>query len=188
MTGVPETITVKYKSTTVPYTAKKWLNALPDTFAADFEATGLGHPARETITHLSVAWSDRDAFVILNTSPTMERIIMRFLVETNAKQIWHNLSFDGKYIMHRTGEFPQNYEDTQVLAWSLLNHADVFKAKSGLKELMGWAYGEWAIAKDLFGTEYMFEDRVIKYAATDACATYKLWEQIQEELYETNDS
>lgn len=177
-----DTIEVKYKSTTVPYHALQWLNKLPDAIACDFETTGLEHPSRETMTHFSVAWSEDEGFVLPFTSPMMERLVMEFLTTTKRKQIWHNLSFDGKYIMHRTGKFPINYEDTQVLAWSLLNHADTFKAKSGLKELMGWAYGDWAIAKDDFGIEKMLEPHVLKYAVTDACATYKLWEQIQEEL------
>jgi hypothetical protein len=33
-------------------------------------------------------------------------------------------------------------------------------------------YGSWAISKDNFSTEHMYEDHVLKYAAIDACATY----------------
>lgn len=144
--------------------------------------SGLSHPSEVNITHFSCAWSESDAFVLIIDSPAMENMVMKFLTETEKLQIWHNLSFDGKLIMHRTGKLPKNFEDSQVFAWSLLNHSDTFKAKTGLKELMGYSYGDWAVSSDLFTSDNLKNENLIKYAAIDACATYKLYHDIKGEL------
>ena len=159
-----------------PEQALEWLNATPDTITLDFETTGLAHPSQEIITHLAVGTSESEAFVII-FSDGMEAPVMDWLVTTKKKQIWHNLSFDGKYMIHRTGKFPKNYEDSQLLAWSYLNHADTYRAKVGLKGLAGKIYGEWAVAKDLFGLEHMYNPEMITYAGTDTCATFFVWNE-----------
>ena len=43
---------------------------------------------------------------------------------------------------------------------------------------MAYAYGAWAIAKDNFTLDEMYDENMIKYSATDACATYKLYQDI----------
>ena len=153
-----------------PEEALEWLNTLPNVFSADFESTGLGHPSQETLTHLAIGISESEAFVII-FAEGVEKPILDWLVNTKKKQIWHNLSFDGKYLLHRTGKLPQNYEDSQLLAWSYLNHAETFRAKVGLKGLAGRIYGEWAIAKTEFGLNSLYNPEMIKYAGIDACAT-----------------
>jgi len=148
------------------------------------ESNGLSHPSLSCVTHLSVAWSSTDAFVAILPTDTHRKRILQWLANTERKQIWHNLSFDGKHIMYHTGKFPKNFEDTEVLAKTLLNHVDIYKAKSGLKHLMGYKYGEWGISKDAFKLEEMFDENLIKYAATDSAATYALWEELQNEIKE----
>ena len=178
-------INITYRSTEFPYIAKKWIDDVEKNckvIALDFETTGLGHPSKETITHLALATSPNEAIVFIVDNPIMEKLLLNWLITTEIKQVWHNLSYDGKFIFHRTGMLPKDYEDTQLLAKTLLNHVDVFKANSGLKELAGHAYGTWAIAPDHFGIEKMRDEKVLKYAATDACATYYLWNQITEEI------
>ena len=178
---------ITYKSTAIPYIAKQWLKELDNTVktvALDFESTGLGHPSQEILTHLSVATSPTEGFVLICENRMMERIMLKWLVETELQQIWHNLTFDGKYIYQRTGKFVKNYDDTQQLAKTLLNHVDIWKAKTGLKDLMGWKYGDWAIAADSFGTHILKDPKMIKYAVIDAMATFHLWEDIQKDLHE----
>jgi hypothetical protein len=148
------------------------------------ESTGLSHPSFVHITHFSVAWSPTDAFVAVLDTEQKRKALLRWLVTTDRKQIWHNLSFDGKHIMYHTGKLPKNYEDSEILARTLLNHVNTFKAKSGLKVLMGYAYGEWAVSKDNFNLDNMYDEELIKYAGIDACATYKLWLEEQESIEE----
>ena len=91
------------------------------------------------------------------------------------------MSYDFRHLYYHTGKFPTNYEDTQLLAKSIINHVDTFKARTGLKELAGRWYGDWGISSDNFTLDQMYEPHVIRYAAIDACATYQLWNYINEQ-------
>ena len=210
-------IIVNYEYTNNLYKAKKWLQGLPDLFAADFEVAskftakekehikykldnyrlkdenerillqqltsdGWSHPSLTVITHLSIGWSDRDSYVIICDSPAIRNLVYQFLITTPKQQLWHNAVFDFKHISYHTGVLPSNYIDTQLLAKSILNDADSFKDRTSLKELMGYAYGDWAISKEDFTLEEMWSESMIKYAATDSPATYKLYHDILEDL------
>jgi hypothetical protein len=65
-----------------------------------------------------------------------------------------------------------------------LNHVEIFKAKTALKLLMGNYYGDWGISADNFTLAQQHDPVVIKYAAIDACATYKLWDYLNEYIKE----
>lgn len=141
---------------------------------------GLSHPSLSVITHISIAWSETDALVIITDTPRLRARIFEFLVTTPSTQIWHNLGFDAKLITYNTGgRFPQNFEDSQILAKTILNHVDNFKSKTGLKELMGYKYSAWGVAPDYFNLSQMYNEDLLLYAATDACATMALWNEIQ---------
>ena len=94
-------------------------------------------------------------------------------------------SYDFRQIHYRTGKFPINYEDSQLLAKCILNHVETYKAKSGLKDLAGHKFGDWAISSDNFNVSQMYEPHVLRYAATDACSTYWLWNSMQSYLHQT---
>ena len=143
---------------------------------------GLSHPSLTVITHLSIGWTDRDSKVIVCDTERIRMLVFDFLISTTKQQLWHNCVFDFKHIFYHTGVLPQDYIDTQLLAKSLLNDADSFKDRTGLKDLMGYAYGAWGISKDDFTLEEMWSEDMIKYAATDSPATYKLYEDIQKDL------
>ena len=91
------------------------------------------------------------------------------------------MSYDFKHIYYYTKRFPINYEDTQILAKTLINHVNTFKAKTGLKELAGHMYGSWGISSDNFDLSRMYDEHVLKYAAIDSCATLWLWNYINSE-------
>lgn len=146
------------------------------------ESDGLSHPSLTYITHFQVAWNDHESFVAILDTEQKRKTVFRWIVKTKVKQIWHNLSFDGKHIMYHTGKLPQNFEDTEVLSKTLLNHVETYKAKVGLKELMGYKYGSWAISKDAFNLSQIYDEELIKYAATDPCACFSLYEEIMESL------
>ncbi len=152
---------------------------------ACLRATALDHPSHVTITHLSVAWSESDAYVFIINSTKLLNRILTWLTTTAVKQVWHNFSYDGKLIHHFTGKFPHDVEDSQLLAKCILNHVETYKARTGLKELAGHKFGDWGISSDNFTLSQQFEHHVLRYAATDACATYWLWNSIQNYLKPT---
>lgn len=152
------------------------------------ESNGLSHPSLTYITHLSVAWSPTESFVAILDNETTRNRVLRWLVNTERKQIWHNLSFDGKHIMYHTGKLPKNYEDSEVLAKTLLNHVNVFFAKVGLKHLMGHAYGDWGVEATHFNLSNIYNEKLIEYAGIDACATYKVWLEMQEAIKENDET
>ena len=143
---------------------------------------GLSHPSLTVITHLSVGWTDRDSKVIVCDTERIRMLVLEFLISTEKEQLWHNCVFDFKHIFYHTDVLPQKYIDTQLLAKSLLNDADSFKDRTGLKDLMGYAYGAWGISKDDFTLEEIWTEDMLKYAATDSPATFKLYEDIQKDL------
>jgi hypothetical protein len=143
---------------------------------------GLSHPSLTVITHLSVGWSDKDSCVIVCDTPNIRQLVFNFLTTTDKTQLWHNSVFDFKHIFSNTNKLPKKYIDTQLLAKSILNDANSFRDKTGLKELMAYAYGDWAISKDSFTLEDMYDETMIRYAATDSCATFKLYTDIMQDL------
>lgn len=140
-------------------------------------STGLSHPLYCHITHFSFAYSISKAKVIVFKDKEVLKEVLLFLVNSPLTQIWHNASFDFKHIYFHTSSFPKNYEDTQLLTKCLKNNTNNSKALVGLKELMGNQYGSWGISADYFTKKEMYNEDVIKYAATDACATYNLWQK-----------
>jgi DNA polymerase I-like protein with 3'-5' exonuclease and polymerase domains len=150
------------------------------TLQSKLKATPLGHPSHCQLTHLSIAWSPSDSFVLVLDNPAITNIALRFLTTTPKKQIWHNAGYDFRQMMYFSGHVPLNYEDTQILAKCLMNHVESYKADTKLKSLMGNQYGSWGISADHFTLAQMYDDTNIRYAATDACATYKLWLDLQD--------
>lgn len=146
------------------------------------EADGLSHPKYTCITHLNIADSSTEGKVIVCNNEAIRKLCFNFLVTTEKTQLWHNASFDFRHIYYNTGLLPKKYIDTQLLAKCLLNDADSAKDITRLKYLMGSQYGAWAISKDNFTLEQMYDKDVLLYAATDACATYKLYQDILDDL------
>lgn len=142
-------------------------------------ATALDHPSHCTLTHCSIATSNNHSYVFLLNNRSITNTVLNFLTTTPITQVWHNASYDFRHLYYHTGKFPLNYEDSQILAKTLINHVDTFKARTGLKDLQGHKYGDWAISVDSFTVNQMYDEKVLKYAAIDAAATYDLWQYLQ---------
>lgn len=140
------------------------------------ESSGLSHPSLTDLTHLVIGLDEENSYVIILT-PENQQPVLNFLVETELKQIWHNLSFDGKHILYHTGKFPKNYEDTQLLAWAYKNHANTFQAKVGLKGLAEKIYSNWAVASDMFNLDNKYDPQLLEYAGIDGNATWFVWNE-----------
>lgn len=149
-------------------------------------ASALGHPSHCIITHCSIASSEKDAFVFIINNQEIADVVLDFLTETDRTQVWHNYCYDGRLIRYYQGTDAKNVEDTQILAKTLINHSDVLKAGTRLKDLAGHWYGDWGISADNFTLDQQYEEHVLKYAAIDACATYKLWEYLNDFIRENN--
>ena len=142
-------------------------------------ATALDHPFHSVITHFSFATSDSFGRVIICDTEIIRGIVLDFLVSTSLTQVWHNASYDFRHVYFNTRKFPLNYEDTQILAKTLINHCDTSRSQTGLKYLAGHWYGAWGISADNFELSHIYDDHVHHYAAIDACATFKLWTELQ---------
>lgn len=142
------------------------------------DSSGLSHPSLSRLTHMSLAYSETEAYVFIFDNQEIQDAVLNWIVTTPIKQVWHNLCFDGKHILHNTGKLPIYYEDSQILAKTLLNHVDNSKSATGLKHLMGYKFGAWAVSSDNFTLVNMYSPELIHYAAIDACATLTLWNEI----------
>lgn len=151
-------------------------------------ATALDHPYHCTITHFSLGLSDHFSYVFICDNKEIIDVIYDFLVDTDVKQIWHNASYDFKHIYYNRQKFPKNYEDTQILAKTLVNHCDITQARTGLKELAGHVYGAWAIAADNFTLAQLHDEKVIHYAAIDSAATMWIWNNLQNRFKGVDDA
>lgn len=149
-------------------------------YQAIANASALGHPSHCTITHCSIAYSNKNAYVFIIDNQEIADVVLDFLTETDRTQVWHNYAYDGRFLRYYQLKDAKNVEDTQIFAKTLVNHVEVFKAATGLKDLAGHWYGDWAISADNFTIEQQYDEKVIKYAATDACATFKLWEYLND--------
>lgn len=152
---------------------------------AKLDATALGHPSHCTITHCSIAISNHEAYVFILDNKKITDRVLNYLITSKQKQVLHNASYDFRFLHYFTGHMPVDYEDTQILAKTILNHVEVNKATTGLKELAGKWYGEWGISADNFTTSSYYDPKMLLYSATDSCATYKLWESINEYISNT---
>ncbi len=141
-------------------------------------SNGLSHPSKAILTHLSIAINEDTAYVVVFVNKILGEVVLDWLVTTEVTQVWHNLTFDGLHILYHTGRLPKKYEDTMIMARIGTNHCD--PTSVGLKYLMGDIYGDWAVSKDVFNIDNILDEGLIQYAGIDACATYKLYEEIKE--------
>ena len=183
--------------------AKRWLaryDADFHTVAVDFEAKDLTLPHFNPLTMLSIGWNLLKSTVIVFKDDAIRDYVLNWLVTTNVKQVWHNSTFDFKFIKYHTDKLPINYEDSQLLAAVYNNNVDSAKRISGLKSISGTLYQDWASAKssfDLYDTELnhtvtnlnyvgtndpsVYNLALIKYAGIDTMATKLAWEKFATE-------
>jgi len=145
------------------------------------DASALGHPSHCQVTHCSMSVNDHEAYVFILDNTSISKLIFQFLVTTTQKQIIHNASYDFRHIHYHTGQFPIDYEDTQILAKTLVNHVETYKANTGLKDLMSHAYGgKWSLSSDAFDISNMYEPWFLHYCAIDSASVYKLYHDLRQ--------
>lgn len=148
------------------------------------ESSGLSYPSIVKTTHFVFGNSKDHSHVVVCDSAEKEMLVWKMLAEYEGLLLVHNSLFDLKIMYQRVGCLPKNYVDTALLVKCMINHVNIWKAKTGLKELMGGYYNpKWALMND-YEPESLKLDSFIEYAAIDGAACYYLYEIIQEELKE----
>lgn len=146
------------------------------------ESSGLSYPSIVNVTHFIFGESRNKSTVIVCTSPDMEMFIWREIAKYNGLLLVHNSLFDLKIMYERVGVLPKNFIDTALKVKCLINHVDIWKAKVGLKELMGEHFDpKWSLMNE-YEPEDLKNKAFLNYCAIDGAATYYLYELIQEEL------
>lgn len=140
--------------------------------------SGLSFPTLVRTTHFIFGLSEKEAIVMVAHNHHTELLIWQWLADYPGKLLIHNTLFDLKIMYNRVGKIPQDFEDTALMAKTLVNNSDVWKAKTGLKELMAGVYSPfWEVFND-YEPDDLENENFIQYAAIDGAATYNLYSRI----------
>ncbi len=141
--------------------------------------SGLSFPTLLSVTHFVFGTSENHSVLLICDNPQLEYHIWDWISKYNGKFLIHNTLFDLKIMYNRIQCLPQNYEDTALLSKALLNHANTWKSKVGLKELMSSYYDPaWSLFEE-YEPDNFKEPTFLAYAAIDGAATFKLWADMQ---------
>lgn len=141
---------------------------------------GLSFPSLVRTTHFIFGMSKQTSVVLVPQSLQMEMRIWNWLIDYSGKLLIHNTLFDLKVMYHRVKALPSDYEDTALMLKTLINNSDVWKAKVGLKDVMGEYYSpSWSLF-DEYEPENDKDPKILEYAAIDGAATYFLYEMLLE--------
>jgi len=144
--------------------------------------SGLSFPSLVNVTHFIFGISENHSIILIANYPQEEIQIWNWIARYEGMLYIHNTLLDLKLMYHRVRTFPQRYEDTQLLVKSLVNHVNVWKAKVGLKDLMGVYYHpEWALAVD-YEPANLKDPKFLMYGAIDGAGTFKLYRNIEEHI------
>lgn len=150
--------------------------------------SGLSFPSLVSVTHFIFGITDDESVVIVCDNDKLEMFIWNWIANYKGKLIIHNALFDLKLMYHRVDSFPMNYEDTALLAKCLTNNVQTWKAKVGLKDLMGSYYEPmWTLFNE-YEPESLKDPKFLQYAAIDGAATIKLWYDIQGYMENSDES
>lgn len=142
--------------------------------------SGLSFPSLSKTTHFVFGKSRSHSVVLVPPNHHTEILIWNWLRNYRGKLLIHNSLFDLKVMFHRIGDLPHDYDDTALMVKTLINNSDVWKAKIGLKDLMGEYYSPaWSVF-DSYEPENPLDTNFLDYAAIDGAATYHLHELILE--------
>lgn len=150
------------------------------------ESSGLSYPSLVNVTHFIFGESRSKSHVIVCTSPELEMFIWKEIAKFGGKLLVHNSLFDLKIMYERIGTLPKDFVDTALIVKSMINHVDIWKAKVGLKDIMGDHYDpKWQLMNDYEPDDLKLKS-FLMYAAVDGCSTFYLHELIQEEIGENH--
>ena len=145
-------------------------------------SSGLSYPSLVNVTHWILGLSESEVVILISDNVTTETLIANWVVNFKGKLLIHNALFDLKLLYHRTGKFPVDYVDTQLLAKTFINHVNVWQAKTSLKELMGEYYPpSWALYNN-YEVENLKDPKFLTYCSYDGSGTFKLYEMLEQHI------
>jgi hypothetical protein len=144
--------------------------------------SGLSFPSLTQTTHFIFGLAQDHSVVLVADTQHKEMQIWNWLCMFNGTLVIHNTLFDLKIMYHRIGKFPKHFEDTALMIKTLINNANNWQAKVGLKDVMGSHYpAAWALF-DQYEPENLKNPKFLEYAAIDGAATYFLYQLLLEEF------
>lgn len=142
--------------------------------------SGLSFPTITSTTHFIFSHEKDSSYIFVTDTYQKEMQVWNWLCKFKGVLIIHNALFDLKTMYVRTGHLPIHYEDTQHMLKTLINNADSWKAKVGLKDVMGSYYKpSWALY-DKYEPDDLKDKDFLEYCAIDGAATYHLYQNIME--------
>jgi hypothetical protein len=145
--------------------------------------SGLSYPSLVSVTHFIFGTSEDHSCIFICDDPNLEVFIWSWIKKFPHLMAIHNTLYDLKLMHHRLQSLPGNYEDTALMAKCLINHVDTWKAKVGLKEIMGDYYDpKWTLF-DSYEPENLRDPDFLMYGAIDGAATFKLYQMLLEMMY-----
>jgi hypothetical protein len=146
------------------------------------ESSGLSFPSITRTTHFIFGESKTKSHIVICTTDNMEMLMWKLISKYQGTFLVHNSLFDLKIMFQRLKLLPPKFIDTALVVKCMINHVNIWKAKTALKELMGGYYNpRWSLYND-YEPENLKNQNFIDYCAIDGAATIYLWEIIQEEL------
>lgn len=143
---------------------------------------GLSFPSLTKTTHFIFGLSKHHSVVLVPQGRHIELLIWNWIRNFRGKLLIHFTLFDLKVMYHRIGDLPYDFEDTALMVKTLINNSDVWKSKSGLKDVMGEYYPPaWALF-DEYEPENPLDPDFLDYAAIDGAATFYLHEILMERM------
>ena len=138
------------------------------------KSSGLSCPQLIHTTHFIFGLSETESVILIAPDKKTEVALWNWVVQYKGKLLIHNTGFDLKICYQRTGQFPVDYEDTQLLAKCYMNNAENWKARTGLKLLMGQYYDpKWSLFED-YNVEKLNNKDFVSYCSIDGAAVVNM--------------
>ena len=142
----------------------------------------MSYPSLVNVSHFVFGLSRKQSIILIVNNEREELNVWNWIRNYKGLLLIHNTLFDLKVMYHRVGCLPEYYEDTQIMAKSLINNSNNWKSKVALKVLMGSHYSpEWTLI-DEYEPENPRDPKFLMYTAIDGASTFFLYELLQEEF------
>ncbi len=171
--------------------AKEYLKELPTSDPYYKQAmmvsnsSGLSFPSLVRTTHFIFGENINKSHIFICTDDSLELYIWGMVAGYTGKWLIHNSLFDLRICYQKVGKLPKNYDDTMLMVKGLINHVNIYKAKTSLKELVGHKYPPaWSLYNDYEPTN-LKNKSFLDYCAYDTSAVWALYELILEAYSDT---